>query len=154
MSGLKFPVPTSQLKEWLPHRGTSVWVDEVTSVTQDGGEACVFLKNAANYSDGQGSIRDSSFIEWMAQSYGFVCACQVLAGTVSAKEKPEKAFLVQVSEFELSDDPSSSRIVEGDWLIVRVKRTHQVGPIALIDGEIISSKNVLIARAKLKLFAS
>lgn len=151
---MKFPVSTSQLTDWLPHRGTAVWVDEVISITDNGGEGLVRLNNSANYSDGRGNIRDSSFIEWMAQSYGFICACQGLAGLVSAKEKPTKAFLVQVTDFDLSDDPSSSQIIEGDWMTVRIQRTHQVGPIALVEGQVLSSKNIVIARAKLKLFAA
>jgi len=154
MPGLNFPVPTSRLEDWLPHRGPAVWVDEVLSVTADGGDCRIILKNSANYSDGKGSIRESSFIEWMAQGFGFVCACQALAGIVSAQEKPEKAFLVQISDFELNSDPDSNHFTEGDWMIARVKRTHQVGPIALVDGEIISSKNVTVARAKLKVFAA
>jgi hypothetical protein len=155
---LNFPVPTSQLQDWLPHRGPAVWVDEVLSVTAEGGDCRILLKNSANYADGNGGIRESSFIEWMAQGFGYVCACQAMAGIVSAQEKPKKAFLVQVSDFESNTDPESNRIVgggwEGDWMIARVRRTHQVGPIALVEGEIISSKNVTVARAKLKVFAA
>ena len=153
MTQLNFPVATRQLSDWLPHRGAAVWVDEVTWVKADEGECRIHLRQSANYADGQGHIRDSSFVEWMAQAYGFVCACQALTEIMNMSEKPKKAFLVQISDFEMSQEPAANRIVEGDWISVRVKRSHQVGPIALVDGVVLSSKELVLARAKIKLFA-
>lgn len=153
MSQLSFPVSTEALRDWLPHRDGAVWVDEVTSVGIDGGECRVLLHPSANYADQHGRIRESSFIEWMAQAYGYVCACQALSGLVNLAEKPKKVFLVQITDLDLSPDPSPSLIGDGDWISVRVKKTHQVGPIALIEGVVLSSHEVVLARAKLKLFA-
>jgi hypothetical protein len=153
MSQLNFPVSTQQLSDWLPHRGKAVWVDEVTRVGIDEGECRVRLRPDANYADGRGAIRDSSFVEWMAQAYGYVCACQAVSGIVKLAQKPKKAFLVQISDFELSPEANGVRILDGDWISVQVKKTHQLGPITLIEGVVLSSKELILARAKLKLFA-
>lgn len=153
MSVLTFPVAVSQLSDTLPHRAPALWIDEVESIALNEGVCRVYLRTAAHYADARGRIRDSSFVEWIAQAYGFVAACQVLAGLAAEEKRPEKTFLAQVRDFELSVDSVSSLIVEGDWIRVRVKRTHRLGPLALVEGEVYSSNDVLLARAKLKLYA-
>lgn len=153
MSALTFPVAASQLGQYLPHRAPALWIDEVVSVAPNEGVCRVHLKAAAHYADARGRIRDSSFVEWIAQAYGFVAACHILCGIAPEEKLPEKTFLVQVRDLELSEDPAASLIFDGDWICVHVKRTHRLGPLALIEGEVRSSKDVLLAGAKLKLYA-
>jgi predicted hotdog family 3-hydroxylacyl-ACP dehydratase len=153
MTGLAFPVATSGLGEYLPHRPPAVWVDEVRSVAPNEGVCRVYLRTSAHYADARGRIRESSYVEWIAQAYGFVAACQVLSGIAPEEKRPEKTFLVQIRDLKLSEEPAATLISEGDWIDVHVKRTHRLGPLALIEGEVRSSKEVVLARVKLKLYA-
>ena len=150
---MKFPVNTNDLGEWMPHRAPAVWVDQVNSVTAEEGECRVYLRPDANYSGPDGFVRDSSFAEWIAQSYGFISAVQVLSGVVPTIKKPETTFLAQIQDFV--PPAESLRIADDgkDWVDVRVRRTHQLGPIALITGEVISSSGKSLAKARLKVFA-
>jgi len=150
---ITFPVSTAGLSDFLPHRGPALWVDEVSSVSDTEGVCRVFVRPEANYADSRGLIRDSSYVEWIAQAYGFVSACQILCGLVPDEKRPEKAFLVQVRDLELSEDPAATLIFEGDWLNIQVRRTHRMGPLALVEGAVFSSKGIALARAKLKLYA-
>ncbi|MEQ1878164.1 MAG: hypothetical protein ABL958_16090, partial [Bdellovibrionia bacterium] len=91
----KYPVAVAQVQECLPHRDSAIWVDEITWALADQGECRIIFKDGANYTD-SGFIRDTSFIEWMAQSFGYVSACQVLSGLAGGKQKAQKAYLVGI----------------------------------------------------------
>jgi predicted hotdog family 3-hydroxylacyl-ACP dehydratase len=151
MSELLFPLSTRALSEWLPHREQALWVDEVSWVKQEEGECRVYLRSDANYADQNKRIRPSSFIEWMAQSYGFVAATQALSGLIEVRKKPEKTFLVQIRNLIVS--ATDHKIVDQDWISVHVKRTHQMGPLTLLEGTVTSSQSLVLASAKLKVFA-
>jgi predicted hotdog family 3-hydroxylacyl-ACP dehydratase len=153
MNTLVFPINTRELDQYLPHRDPAIWIDEVVSVRADGGVCRVYPRKGGHYADASGRIRDSSFAEWVAQAYGFVAACQALSGLAPNEKRAEKVFLVQIRDLELSPDPAATLIFEGDWIEVRVKRTHRLGSLVLIEGEVFSSSQAPLARAKLKLYA-
>lgn len=147
---LKYPVPISQVMECLPHRDSAVWVDEVTWAQPDQGECRIIFKEDAHYID-NGFIRDTSFIEWMAQAYGYVCACQVLSGLATGKTKAQKAYLVGIRNFT----PPLLQVAAGtgDWVRCWVRKTNELGPIELVEGKVFSSTGELIATAQLKVFS-
>jgi predicted hotdog family 3-hydroxylacyl-ACP dehydratase len=145
---MNFPVAVEQLENWLPHRAPAVWIDEVSWVKADEGECRVRLKADANYMDPTGNPRDSSFVEWMAQAYGYVGACQIITGLVSAERPPSRTFLAHVRDFERS----TASVQPEDVLQIHVRKTHQLGPLLLIEGKVTQGDRAL-AQAKLKLFA-
>jgi predicted hotdog family 3-hydroxylacyl-ACP dehydratase len=158
MNDSSYPVSTQELLNWLPHRTPAVWIDEVSWIRpaedEVEGECRVCFQPDANYADANGQPRDSSFIEWIAQSYGFVRACHMLSALIKINKKPEKTFLAQIRDFELIGDHDSTRMTAGDWLRIHVKRTHQIGPLALVVGTVISPRGDILAQAKLKLYAA
>lgn len=150
---LKLPIATSELLQYLPHRPPAVWVDEVVSVKKNEGECRVKLSADASYVGNDGKVRPSSYIEWMAQAYGYVGASQILMGIEKTAKPATKAFLVQIKDYWLSDLAQNLLISENTFLTIKVKGTHQLGNISIITGEVLSSNQNALARANFKLFA-
>lgn len=151
---LQFPLPVSFLQDWLPHRAPMVWVDKVMWVNDEEGECLVNLDRSAHYYD-QDGIRSSSFIEWMAQSQGFIGAARTLSrisgqGFV-ANLPPTKAFLAAVSDVAMAEEIGEN----DDQLLVHVKLVRDLNPLSLIEAQVTSlDKTKTFARAKLKVFTA
>jgi predicted hotdog family 3-hydroxylacyl-ACP dehydratase len=143
-----FPVSVKQLVELVPHRGTAIWIDEVTNLTESGGECQVYAKDAPYITAGK--VRPSSYIEFMAQSYAYVSACHFLYRPKPFQKKITEAFLVGIRDLEIVDLES---IEIGQALKISVQRSHELGDLVLIDGVVSSSEGKCIAKGQLKLFA-
>jgi hypothetical protein len=121
----------SSLPHGLPHRPPMLWVDKVLWSRDGEGECLVELKRDAHYYD-SGEIRTSSFIEWMAQSYGLVSAVSDNAGT------PKKAFLAAISNanFNLEKIVGSNdkRLVIYTSLKCRLDNLYVVDSTVRFDG--------------------
>lgn len=143
-------IPVSELSEWVPHRPPMVWVDAVVRSEGSEGECRVALSADAAYAC-QGRIRPSSYIEWIAQAFGFVQAAALIGKDDASR--PERVFLAAVKNFELVRSLGPLEPLIGKELSIQVKKTHQIGPVALVLGSVLDWNGELLARAELKLFA-
>lgn len=140
--------PVNTLSDYLPHRDQMVWIDYVLSASEEGGECLVVCDKTKHYFSDSG-VRQSAFIEWMAQGYGFVCA--QYAVQISKQQTLEKAFLVGVDKMTFVD----KAIRSGDQIIVSVKKQRMIGPISYVEGKVYSKKSGdVFAEAIIKLFSA
>ncbi len=141
-------IPVSEFSAYLPHRDQGVWVDYVLSAKDNGGECLVKLDPTKNYFSDRG-LRQTAFIEWMAQSFGFVNALHCRQN--QSQQALEKAFLVAVEKMTFAEKLP----VAGDDLIVSVKHVRSVGPISYVEGRVYSQKSDLTyCEAVIKLFSA
>lgn len=144
---IKFPVRVQDIMDFVPHRPPMVWIDAVTEVDTTGGICLVEVKEAPYLNNGR--IRPSSFIEFIGQSYGYVSACQNKVFPDHQRKKPEVAYLCGIKDFEISD----VKIGIGEKLRVVVKKTHELGPITLVEGKVFTEAGQVIASGQIKLYA-
>ncbi|MBC7691971.1 MAG: AMP-binding protein [Methylotenera sp.] len=151
-----YPLPVERLSHWLPHRSPAIWIDQINSISADPttleGECSVRFDPAANYAS-DGKLRQSSALEWIAQAYGYVSTCTLLSQATSGLKKPEKAYLVAITNAEWSEAASAASLKPGAELRIRVRRTHQMGHLSLIEGSVLTDTGQLLAKAQIKLFA-
>lgn len=149
----QFPMPTSLLAAYLPHRAPFVWVSEVISVSvgPDGpsGICRVRLTEDAAFFGAGGEIRASSVVEWIAQAYGFVKACHHL-GSGQAEPSPERALLVGINDCEVNLTAAEQEAS----LLVEVFERRVLHPAYLLDGAVKSECGTRVyGRARLKIFS-
>lgn len=150
MSGpAEFPMPVTRLASLVPHRPPMVWVDEVVRVEEAGGECRVRTDRHAHY-HGQGGIRSTVIVEWIAQSYAYVRAAQAVCRLPGAPAAPPAVFyLAAIRDAMLAafpgDSPSEFR--------VHVRRVRSLGPLSLIEGRVTDDRGTLFGTAFLKVYA-
>lgn len=137
------------LEGFLPHREPAVWIHEVIQADETSGTCTVLFSKSATFADGS-SILESSYLEWMAQAFGFVSAAQRKLGVLKTAGDLEQAFLAAVKNYQILELPTG--LTEGSVFHVSVKATHVVGPVTLVEGRVEMDSKVL-ATAQLKLFA-
>lgn len=139
---------TSELSDYLPHRDNMVWIDYVLEADTTGGSCLVKIDPAKHYYSDEG-VRQSAFIEWMAQGYGFVNAH--FAKEQGMNQTLEKAFLVGVDKMTFQGKMPTS----GEEIIVSVKTIRNVGPISYVEGKIYSQgTQASYCEAVIKLFSA
>jgi hypothetical protein len=126
-----------------------VWVDEVLHVDATSGTCCAYYSEEATYAS-KGSLLPSTYLEWMAQSYGYISAAQHRLELINNQGDLKDAFLAAIKNFEILSLPSA--IQEGDRFEIKMRATHSVGPVTLVDGKV-EKNGKLMASASLKLFA-
>lgn len=134
----EFPVSTSLLRDFLPHRPPMVWVDEILRADATSGEGLVRVSPGASYCT-NGRPRPSAAIEFLAQTFGYSRA--LLAPTAC-----KKAFLVGIRDFEWGE-------LGGEELLVRVDDIRVVGPLTLFRGEVVTRDGVRLASGHLKVYS-
>lgn len=137
------------LESFLPHRGSAIWISDVLSADETSGSCRVVFSQGAAFANGA-TILESAYLEWMAQSFGYVSAAQRKLGLLPSQGDLQQAFLAAVKNFEIVEVPT--KLQEGDAFVVKVKATHVVGPVTLVEGSVELEMKVL-AKAQLKLFA-
>ena len=149
MDQLKFPVPVSEFQSFLPHRGPAVWVDEIRHVDAESGVCGVRYSSRATYAKGC-SLLEAAYIEWMAQSFGYLCAAQFRLGLAKDEGEMKETFMAAVKNFEIHEVPRE--IQDGELFEIKMKATHRVGPVTLVEG-LVERSGKILAKAQLKLFA-
>ena len=147
---LTFPV--SLLKNYLPHRPPMLWIDEVLWIREDEGECRVSLRKEAHYFDEEGMIRPSSLVEWMAQGYGFVRACQILNRQDEGLKKPEKTYLAAISDVAFHEN-CRDVIKPGGDIRIHIRTVRELGPLMLVQADIRTEKTNL-ASGHLKVYGA
>ena len=135
----------------LPHRPPFVWIDEVTDATLEGGACAVTLREDAPYF-GPDGLRRSSFLEFMAQAFGYLRAAQSAAGLLPGRPAPTKAFLVSIQDAVFTE---SANLLPppGTRLAIELTGAREVGPITLFSAAVKSPGGDVIVRARLKVFS-
>lgn len=146
---MSLPLSVKELENFLPHRDAAIWIHDVVEVDETSGSCRVVYTQKSPFAKGS-SILESSYIEWMAQSFGYVTAAQKKLGLLPSQGDLQQAFLAAIKNFEISEVPTNLK--EGDTFVVKVKATHVVGPVTLVEGSVEKDSKV-IATAQLKLFA-
>lgn len=146
---MTLPLLVKEIESFLPHRSSAVWIQDVVAVDEASGTCRVLYTHNAPFAKGN-AILESSFIEWMAQTFGYVTAAQRKLGILPSQGDLQQAFLAAIKNFEIFEMPTNLK--EGDTFLVKVKATHVVGPVTLVEGSV-EKDSKLLATAQLKLFA-
>ena len=142
------PLETKVLESWLPHRPPMVWVKKILWSDEDGGECLVDLNEIPLASSG-GFLRQSSMIEIMAQSFGFVMA-HYHYHLKSQYTGFKKTFVISYKKMSFSNH----HIKEDKTLRIKVKKEREVSTIAFVNGEVYSTdRQYLYCQGQLKLFS-
>jgi hypothetical protein len=149
--GASFPRPVTDFLHRIPHRPPFVWIDEVLAVSAAGGSAGLTLKPGALYFGPQG-LRRSSFLEFMAQAFGYIRVAQAEAGFLDGRPTPTKAFLVSIQDGVYADE-SVLGPPPGTRLTVEVGAIREIGPITLFSAAVHDLAGVPLAGARLKVFS-
>lgn len=155
LPSLDLPIPTLRLAEWLPHRPPMVWIDEVMAFDQKCGEARVRLAENAYYM-GENGLRPASLIELIAQSFGYIQACQRLERAKAGQptNPVTKAFLCGVRGARFAANLQESPPQAGATLVIRIGSIKTFGPIQSVDGEVCDAESgEQLASANLKVFS-
>ena len=123
-----------------------VWIDEVSSYDSAQGECFVELKANAPYFSSHG-LRGTSLIEFIAQGFGYISAAH--ARSTPGSKKLTRAFLVGVTNFEATDLQS---LIPGTHLLIRITNIRPMGPISLLDGQVMTTDGALVGKASLKVY--
>ncbi len=142
------PVPARDLFEALPHRPPMVWVDEVIVADETGGTCRVDLKHDGLYLT-DGSLRPSSLIELMAQSFGYIIAANQRRSP-SDGPKISKAFLISISNSKLEYRPD---IGAGRSVNVHISNVRTIGSVTLFNGSVLLSDGTPLGTADLKVYS-
>ncbi|MEC8624846.1 MAG: hypothetical protein VXY34_08510 [Bdellovibrionota bacterium] len=142
------PLETKVLESWLPHRPPMVWVKTILWSDEDGGECLVDL-NEIPLASTDGFLRQSSMIEIMAQSFGFVMA-HYHYHFKSQYTGFKKTFVISYKKMSFSHHN-----IRGDKILrVMVNKEREISTIAFVNGKVISNDgNLIYCKGQLKLFS-
>lgn len=136
-------INTTELKGFLPHRDEMVWVDHVISPT----ECLVKADQKKHYFTGE-YVRQSSFIEWIAQSYGF---CRAYEKKISGDESGlSAAYMVSFNKVKFSEQS----IKDQEEVFIEVSLSDKMGAISIVNGKVYSKdKDIIYCEASVKLYS-
>jgi hypothetical protein len=140
-------IPVEYMKYLLPHKGGAVWIDHVSEFKKGQGVGTVTLKAHGRYfSDGK--IRESSCIEWIAQTYGFSVLANDILG-IEPAYRGRVTFIAEVKNAQFDFADSTHNV--GDSIRIETTCTHDFGPLKVVQGKVFNSKK-LLAQVGLKLY--
>lgn len=143
-----FPVSVRHLMPFLPHRGSAIWVDEILETRTGWGRGRVKLNPTANYFSPEG-LRQTAFIEWIAQCYGYVTILNDLTGIQFAAQAP-KTFIAEIKQAQFfHSHVDFSHLKE---MSIEVHCTHDFGLLKVIQGKIFDAEDVLLAQVDMKVY--
>ncbi len=152
MSEIQFPLSTSALRSFLPHRPPMVWIDEVLSCKS--GETGIIavcrcsLLGERSFKNANGTVRPSTIVEWIAQGYGFAKACHHLS-TGHSNEGFGRAYLVGITECEID----MAEIMAESAVLIEVEEVREFPPAYIVDGKVTSENGLRIfGSARIKVF--
>jgi hypothetical protein len=135
------------MKYLLPHKGGAVWIDDVTEFKKGQGVGKVTLQSQGRYfSDGR--IRESSCIEWIAQTYGYSVIANDILG-IEPAYKGRVTFIAEVKNAQFDFVEATHNV--GDEIRIETTCTHDFGPLKVVQGKVFNSKK-LLAQVGLKLY--
>ena len=140
---MEIVINTKDLAGFLPHAGEMVWIDEVMDV----GRCRVFVDRKKHYYS-KDRVRQSTYIEWIAQAYGFSSAYERKS---SGSLSPMKAaYLVSFNKATFS----AESISEGEEIYIEVSKDGEMGAISIVKGKVYSKeKNITYCEAYVRLYS-
>ncbi|UYL09616.1 acyl--CoA ligase [Bdellovibrio sp. SKB1291214] len=140
-------MPVEYMKYLLPHKGGAVWIDHVSDFKKGQGVGTVTLKSHGRYLSG-GKVRESSCIEWIAQTYGFSVLANDILG-IEPAYRGKVTFIAEVknAQFDFADSDHNL----GESLRIETTCTHDFGPLKVVQGKVFNGKK-LLAQVGLKLY--
>jgi predicted hotdog family 3-hydroxylacyl-ACP dehydratase len=151
MTVKQLPLSVKRLEKYLPHRPPMRWIDEVLSVSDNTGICRVIVDKDAHYCNSTGQIRQTAFIEWMAQAYGYIRAAQVELGMLEIDHLPKQTFLAQVRDAEF---PREVLVKDHEFFYVHTECLKILGPLSLVKASVLDANEQEVAQCQLKLFAN
>lgn len=138
----------NKLTDFLPHRNEMIWIDKVISYTNKSATCLINVrKNKLYFSKGE--VRQSSYIEWIAQSFGYADANRLK--DLGQKRLLDNAFLVGIMNVSFSEN----KIMDEVEIFVDVKLLRVVGPISFIEGKVYSrATQNTYCEATIKIFSN
>lgn len=150
---MQLPILVHHLENWMPHRPPMVWVDQVDRVEKDSGECSLRIQEDGLYRSLEG-IRQSSLIEWVAQSFGYLSAAQVILGMRSQSQQPKQVFLAGLRDARFYDLENEDELNPGRKITIKIEGAREIGPLTLFDGSVLTESGKLIFQVNLKVFAA
>ncbi|MCX6112084.1 MAG: AMP-binding protein [Proteobacteria bacterium] len=145
-----FPIDVEKLRTALPHRPPMVWINKVLCAEKGSGTSLVVLDKTAHYYS-TSKLRRTSFIEWMAQAYGFNTAAYELYKSEGPTKTPSKAFLAAISNVKFNLENFDS--YHAEKLFVHTKLEAQLDNLSLVKAQVtLEDPSVVLASATLKLY--
>lgn len=149
---MKSPVSVKDIWESIPHRPPMVWVDEVHSYSDTGGETSVKIKTEGLYMSSKGGLRQSSCLEFIAQSYGFISICHMQFSGTPRAGAPKRAFLASFNEAKFASEEVMRSVKPGDEIRIEVLGARAMGPIILFQGKVRRGSD-LLCETRMKVFS-
>ena len=145
---LEFPLSTSKLKEWVPHRPPMVWVDEVLSVESTSAKCRVLMEETRPFYESPSKIRPSVLVEWMAQAFAYSAICRQLMN-VGTPTPIRRAFLVGIAgaKFDMT-----AWDAKGKSVFVSVETVRELAPLVLFRGTVTNEDGRTLSTASLKVY--
>jgi AMP-binding enzyme len=145
------PISTAKLIQFLPHRGSAVWVDEIVDFKSRYGRGRVLISANKFFMSEQG-VRPSALIEFVAQTYGYSVVLDDIFNGVSvpvsqntyiAEARDVKFYNIEILHQILNLSP------EERFLEVEAECTHDFVKIKMVRGAVFF-KNEKIADLNMK----
>ncbi len=121
------------------------------SVTAESGVCTVVLEPGALYL-GAAGLRRSSYLEFMAQAFGYVRAAQSASGYFPERPAPKKAFLVSIQDAVYTDEENLAPPI-GTRLRIEITGIREIGAITLFAAAVAAEDGRALVRARLKVFS-
>lgn len=147
---LSFPVSSTRLGAYVPHRPPMLWIHQVLWVTPNQGACLAQPQNLGHAWDEQG-LRASSAVEWMAQASGFIKTCQHLNFKEQKIKETKNAYLVSVRNIELIKD-FSQKASRQSQLIISIQTIRDLEPFSIIRAQVKTEVGEILAQGELKVF--
>lgn len=137
----------SELKGYLPHYGNMEWIDEVHEFDDVRGVCLVYI-NATRLYCSNNMLRQSSCIEFIAQSFGFVTAANIKKKT-GLVTPVDSAFLVGITKAKFC----STLVKANEIVLIETIKEREIGQIAFVKGIVRTKSGEIICEATLKLYS-
>lgn len=138
----------SELQGYLPHHGPMEWIDRVLHFSAGSGTCAIDIDPSSLYCV-EGRFKQSSFLELIAQSFGFVIASNIKKRT--GQVIPIKsAYFVGMTKVVFGE----SLPLLGEEVLIDVLEERRVGLISFVRGRVYSPlTKEIFCEATLKLYS-
>ena len=145
-----FPIDVEKLQAGLPHRAPMLWINKVLWAEEGVGKSLVVLDKSAHYYN-NGELRRSSFIEWMAQAYGFNTIAYEVYKNSDELKMPTKAFLAAVSKVNFNLTGFNTEDLKE--VVVHTELKCKLDNLSLVEARVTpKDSEFVLANASLKLY--
>jgi hypothetical protein len=146
---MKQAIKCQNLLHLMPHREKMIWVDEVMEYSSDEAEsgttkATLIAEYPYFY---QNQLIRSYYLEFLAQSYGFIKAAYFDGQKVT---KLEKALIPMIDDYTFHH----VNLKPGDVVYGKLETIRNLNPMFIIQGTVVDHNQNILAEARFKVFAA